>query len=332
MPTDPLLGQGYDVLSIDNFDDFYDIRFKQRNFTSLARHPKFKNFDVDLNNSERVEEILKTHMPDIIVHAAARAGVRPSLVDPLAYVRSNIQATTSLMEAMKKTGIHKIVFCSSSSVYGSRKSFPFEESMAFDSAISFYATSKQCGEMISRLYHNLYNFSVVNLRLFTVYGPRQRPDLAIHKFFKAALLGETVTMYGDGSMARDYTYIDDIVSGIVASIHYLSQLPNSIYKTYNLGGSHPVQLNELIANIEVISGKQMNLQRVGVPMGDVPITYADISAAQRDLGYHPRTPLIRGLSNFYHWLVSEKIYTDEKGISLGYNEQPNVIHLSSNTH
>lgn len=212
-----LLKQGHHVLAIDNLDNYYDPRLKLLNFDDLKPYDNFIGQIFDINNTKELTKAFKEWQPEVVMHTAGKAGVRPSISDPISYIKANLEGTTNLLETMNACGVKKLGFCSSSSVYGEREEMQFSEDLTFDSAVSFYAASKQCGELITRQYHNLYDISVINLRFFTVYGPRQRPDLAIHKFLKAAYLNEPITLFGDGSMKRDYTYIDDIVQGVNSS-------------------------------------------------------------------------------------------------------------------
>lgn len=294
---------GEQVVGIDNFDPFYDVKIKQQNKTALGAIPFYEG---DLCDSVLLAKVFSENDIDLVVHLAAKAGVRPSLQDPTAYARANVEATLSLLDMMNKHGVKKLSFASSSSVYGTTASVPFTEDAAFDSAISVYASTKQAGELFTRMYHNLYNFDVHNLRFFTVYGPRQRPDLAIHKFLKANLLGEEITVFGNGEMARDYTFVEDTVQGILGSINVLRTKKN-VYETYNLGNSTPVTLKELLDTIEKVAGKECRKKSAPVPDGDVPVTFADISKAKRDLGYNPKTNLETGLGVMWQWIQS--IYT-----------------------
>ena len=238
------------------------------------------------------------------IHLAARAGVRPSLKRPVDYIRSNVEATVALMNAMHQSGQKRLIFASSSSIYGKHPQIPFLETHHLEYVMSIYAASKQSGELFTRLYHNLYQFSVINLRFFTVYGPRQRPDLAIHKFLKANLLQQEITLFGDGQMARDYTYIQDILQGVIGAIKRMEKAQTPLYETYNLGGDHPVTLVELIAIIEEICGQKCRVKHREIPLGDVPITYADITQSQKNLGYLPKTPIREGVQKMYAWIQS----------------------------
>lgn len=304
--AEKLLSQGHHVLSIDNLDSYYDPKIKLTNMAELSRYKNFTGEIFDLGNSEKLTPLLKVWQPEVVFHAAGKAGVRPSLKNPTSYIYSNIEVLTSLLESMRICGLNKLIFCSSSSVYGAREEQSMSEEVGFDQAISFYAASKQCGELINRMYHNLYNFSVLNLRFFTVYGPKQRPDLAIHKFLKASIESKPITLFGDGSMKRDYTYIDDIVDGVCKSIDHIFDTEDILYETYNLGNSNPVSLSKLINAIESVTGSKMRIRRQEAPSGDVPITFADITKAKRVLGYNPKVSLNDGISSFYQWMLKQQ--------------------------
>lgn len=296
-----LLEQGHHVTGIDNFDPFYDPSIKRNNIDNLTKHDSFHFVEGDIVNLDLLNEIMGSNKVDTVIHLAAKAGVRPSLNNPLEYVEANIKGTVSLMESMRQNNVQDIVIASSSSVYGTCKNIPFNEEAAFDHSISIYATSKQSTELFSKMYSNLYGLNCINLRFFTVYGPGQRPDLAIHKFLKSTLLDEEITLFGDGSMARDYTYIADIVGGIEGAINRVKN--NQVgHEVFNLGNNSPVTLKELIETIEKVTGKKCKLNYKEVPPGDVPITYADISKSTELLGYNPKTSLEEGLGNFYQWI------------------------------
>lgn len=289
---------GEKIVGVDNFDPFYDVEVKRQNKDALGAIPFYEG---DLCNKELLEKVFSENKIELVVHLAAKAGVRPSLKDPIAYVRANVEATLCLLDTMRRHGVKKLSFASSSSVYGTTATVPFKEDASFDSAISVYATTKQAGELFTRMYHNLYGFDVHNLRFFTVYGPRQRPDLAIHKFMKANLTGEEITVFGNGEMARDYTFVKDTVQGILGSIKVLRR-GSKIYESYNLGNSSPVTLKELLETIEKVTGKECVKKAAPVPDGDVPVTFADISKAKRDLGYNPSTNLETGLGLMWRWI------------------------------
>ena len=291
------IGNQTPIVGLDNFDPFYDTVIKKNNIKNL----KFLRFyEGTLTNKSFVEEIFRQHEISLVVHLAAKAGVRPSLINPAAYIRNNVEATTVLLETMRQFNVTKLVFASSSSIYGQRPT-PFTETTPLDSVTSPYAATKCFGESLVQLYHQLYQIDSHCLRFFTVYGPKQRPDLAIYKFLKAHKLGEKVTLFGDGSMARDYTYIDDTIQGIMSSIRILSQ-NKKICESYNLGNSHPVSLNELVKVITDVTGLSTPITYVPIPKGDVPITYADLSKSRRDLNYHPQTDLKVGLTCMWNWM------------------------------
>jgi UDP-glucuronate 4-epimerase len=238
---------------------------------------------------------------DAVVHLAARAGVRPSIEDPVLYEQVNVGGTSLLLETARQAGVPKFIFASSSSVYGNNEKVPFAESDFVDFPISPYAATKKAGELIGHTYAHLFGMHVTCLRFFTVYGPRQRPDLAIHKFAKLIEVGKPIPVFGDGSTSRDYTYVDDIIAGVLAAIDRANG-----YRVYNLGGSDPVTLSELIAAIEHTLGKRANIDRQPMQPGDVNRTYADITRAANDLGYSPSTRITDGLSKFVAWLRESK--------------------------
>lgn len=299
-----LIHLGHQVTGFDNFDPFYNEKIKLNNLANLNQTKSFNFVKGSLLDPVALSEALDNKF-DCVIHLAASAGVRPSIISPLDYVDNNVKGTVNLLEKMKEKNILKFIFSSSSSVYGNSPNVPFKESDKLDYAISPYATTKLCGENFTRLYHNLYQFSVINLRFFTVYGPRQRPDLAIHKFIKANLNQEPIQIFGDGSMARDYTYIEDTVDGISRALSFISE-NKTIYKTYNLGNSNPIALKELISQIESLTKKSFNLSYSPIPKGDVNITFADIGLAKSELGYSPSTPLRIGLEKFLDWFIKNR--------------------------
>ncbi|MBS1686549.1 MAG: GDP-mannose 4,6-dehydratase [Bacteroidetes bacterium] len=299
--ADALTGQDdIRIIGIDNFDNFYPRDTKEANLSGLLPKANFNFIEGDIRDTTVVDSILENNKIDIVIHLAAKAGVRPSMENPLNYISSNVEGTTNLLESMRRHGVYKMVFASSSSVYGENEKIPFSESDAIDRIISIYAATKLSGEKITKVYHDVYGFSIVNLRFFTVYGERQRPDLAIHKFFKSILKDEPITVYGDGSTSRDYTYVKDIVSGIIASKNYVLQ-HDHCYEVMNLGNNDPVKLMDLIRHIEAVTGRQARLEHKPIPTGDVPRTYADITKAQQLLGYSPTTHIAEGLKAFYQW-------------------------------
>lgn len=292
-----LVELGAFVTGLDNFDSFYSRYVKEANLSFLLSSDRFKLVEGDIRDSDCVESILDKRNIDIIVHLAAKAGVRPSIADPLGYGDVNINGTVSMLEGAKKFGVKKFIFASSSSVYGNNSKVPFSESDNVDFPISPYAATKKAGELICHTYSHLYGINITCLRLFTVYGPRQRPDLAIHKFARLMEAGEVIPVYGDGSMKRDFTYIDDIIDGIVAAIDKCQG-----YEIYNLGESRPVRLDELISHIEQVLGKKAIIDRLPMQPGDVYQTYADLTKVKEALGYEPKTELSKGLVEFVKWL------------------------------
>jgi UDP-glucuronate 4-epimerase len=291
-----LLMDGWDVIGLDNFDRFYDPSIKRANIAACLEQKAFSLIEGDIRDVERVGSIFGRNTVDIIVHLAAKAGVRPSIEDPLGYQDVNINGTMVMLEAAKKYEVKKFIFASSSSVYGNNKKVPFGETDNVDFPISPYAATKKAGELICHTYHHLYEIDMTCLRFFTVYGPRQRPDLAIHKFTRLMEADQPIPVFGDGSMARDFTYIDDILQGVLSAMVHCRG-----YKIYNLGESCPCRLDDLIAHIEKALGKKAVIQRLPVPPGDVMGTFAEITRARRELGYNPVTQLPEGLRHFVQW-------------------------------
>ena len=296
-----LLATGDSVVGLDNFDNFYDPAVKRSNISECIESGRFELIEGDIRDAGCVESILSKGDVDVIVHLAAKAGVRPSIENPVEYQDVNITGTVVMLEAAKKFGIKKFVFASSSSVYGNNKKVPFSETDNVDFPISPYAATKKAGELICHTYSHLYDINMTCLRFFTVYGPRQRPDLAIHKFSRLIEAGQSIPVFGDGSMRRDFTYIDDIVDGVTAAIDKCDG-----YEIYNLGESRPVRLDELIAGIEKSLGKKATIERLPNQPGDVNQTYADVTKAKEKLGYDPDTEISTGLEKFVKWLREDK--------------------------
>jgi len=294
--SEALLGSGWRVIGVDNFDAFYDPAIKQRNLSRCRESSNFSLIEADIRDAAAIERAMDVR-PDVVVHLAARAGVRPSIEQPVLYQDVNINGTLVILEAMRKAGVGRLVFASSSSVYGNNRKVPFSEDDNVDYPISPYAASKKAGELICHTYHHLYGLDIFCLRFFTVYGERQRPDLAIHKFCRLIERGEPIPVFGDGSMMRDHTYIGDIVDGVTKAIDTCKG-----YRIFNLGESEPVSLSDLIAAIEQALGKKAEIKRLPVQPGDVERTCADISRAKSELGYRPTTPLSKGLPRFVQWL------------------------------
>jgi UDP-glucuronate 4-epimerase len=291
-----LLGDGRAVIGVDSFDSFYDPRIKRRNIEDCLKNENFQLVEADIRDHDAMDRAVGAGV-DVIVHLAARAGVRPSIAQPLLYADVNINGTMVLLEAAKKYNIKRFIFASSSSVYGNNEKVPFSEEDNVDFPISPYAATKKAGELICHTYHHLYDISITCLRFFTVYGPRQRPDLAIHKFVRLIEEGESIPVFGDGSMMRDFTYIDDIIDGAVAAMERCDG-----FHVYNLGESQPIAVNDLIAEIENALGKKAVKEYLPPQPGDVERTYADVTMAVRDLDYKPSTPLQVGLAKFTTWL------------------------------
>ena len=298
-----LLADGCRVVGLDNFDPFYDRQLKEENLRLLRQHARFAFCEVDLRQGpDALTAALPTLAYDAVIHLAAKAGVGPSLREPAAYLENNLLGTTHLLEWMRRHAIHTLLFASSSSVYGNTPATPFrEDEPLLARCISPYAASKLAGEELTFTYHHLYQMSVLNARFFTVYGPRQRPDLAIHKFAQLLRAGQPIPVYGDGSTSRDYTFVADTVDGIVRGLNYLLHHPGT-YETVNLGNSQPVALLDLVAAVGAAVGVVPQLEFLPDQPGDVAITYADNTKARRLLGYEPRTPLAEGLRQFVAWL------------------------------
>ncbi len=297
--TEKLLSEGYEVTGIDNFDPFYDKQIKVRNLSSFKNHERFKFYEVDLRVPDFYTLFDSTEF-SAVIHLAAKAGVQPSLDAAAEYVSANITATTHLLDFMNQAGIKKLLFTSSSSVYGNNQSIPFNEKDSVNEPISPYAFTKRACELQNYAYHHLYNIDIINLRLFTVYGPRQRPDLAIHKFVKLINTGQPIKMFGDGSTSRDYTFVLDTVSGFSAALDYLLHHDN-LFEIVNLGNNQPIRLGDLITSIYAEMGKTPQIVTVEEQPGDVKITYADISKAQEMFGYKPTTNLSYGIQQFVKW-------------------------------
>ena len=294
--SERLLSDGWTVAGVDNFDDFYDPQIKRRNISGCLKNKNFQLIEADIRDSAAMEKAVGSGV-EIIVHLAARAGVRPSIAQPLLYADVNVNGTVVLLEAAKKHKVCKFVFGSSSSVYGNNKKIPFCEDDNVDFPISPYAATKKAGELICHTYHHLFGICVICLRYFTVYGSRQRPDLAIHKFAKLIEHGKPIPIYGDGSMMRDFTYIDDIIDSTVAAMQKCAG-----FEIYNLGESKPITVNDLVTEIEKALGKKAVKEYVAAQPGDVERTYADVSKAVRELGYNPSTTIQTGLAKFVAWL------------------------------
>lgn len=297
-----LLSEGtWHVTVVDDFNDFYDPQIKRANISEHLKNENYQLIESDIRDDEKLAEIFAETKFDVIAHLAARAGVRPSLSEPKLYAETNINGTVNLLELAREHGIKQFVFGSSSSVYGVNEKVPFAESDPIFQPISPYAATKAAGELICHTYSHLYDIRTVCLRFFTVYGARQRPDLAIHKFSKLISAGKTIQVFGDGSSRRDYTYIDDIIQGVRAAIDY----DGSIHEVFNLGESQTVTLSELIELIEKSLGTKANIDRQPWQPGDVPATYADIAKSRELLGYDPQTKIQDGIPKFVEWFLAQ---------------------------
>jgi UDP-glucuronate 4-epimerase len=300
-----LVARGERVIVVDNFEPFYDPAIKRANLAALEGNPLFRLVEADIADLPPLEREIEGEEIDFIVHLAARAGVRPSIAQPEAYARTNVLGTISMLELARKRSVRGFVFGSSSSVYGDRAEVPFQESDPVASPISPYAATKRAGELLCHTYAHLYGLGVVALRFFTVYGPRQRPDLAIHKFTRLLSRGEALPFFGDGSTRRDYTWVDDIVQGVRAAIDYNA----SMHEVINLGESETTELSRLIELLEENLGRRAVVDRQPVQPGDVPVTFADISKARRLLGYAPATKIEDGIPKFVEWFLSSRTET-----------------------
>jgi UDP-glucuronate 4-epimerase len=290
-----LIAHGHRVVGVDNFCDFYARSWKEENLRAIGDGIDVE--EMDITDGPRVRALFDRVRPEGVIHLAAMAGVRPSIERPVHYTKVNLEGTTHLLNAAVESGVSRFVFASSSSVYGNNAKVPFAETDDVSEPISPYAATKRAGELICHSFSHLYKLPIACLRFFTVYGPRQRPDLAIHKFARMIHFGKTLPVFGDGSTSRDYTFIDDIVSGILASYDR-----NRAFRIYNLGGSDPVKLSELIAGIERAMGKRAVIDRRPAQPGDVERTFADVTRSRAELGYEPKTKLADGLARFAAWL------------------------------
>lgn len=293
--VEKLVADGHEVSILDDFNDFYDPRIKRANLAGVARAVRVH--EIDLRDAQGVREFFQHKKFDTVVHLAARAGVRPSIAAPQLYYDTNVSGTLHLLEAACAVGLERFIFASSSSVYGICKTIPFSEDAHLTQTISPYAATKIAGEFLCSTYSHLYQMRVVALRFFTVYGARQRPDLAIHQFTRRIEAGEPIDQFGDGSTRRDYTYIDDIIQGVTAAFRY----DGPLFDIFNLGESETISLHELIAAIEQALGRRAKINRLPEQPGDVPLTCADISKARKLLGYNPTTKLAAGLPKFIEW-------------------------------
>ncbi|OGP55148.1 MAG: epimerase [Deltaproteobacteria bacterium RBG_13_52_11] len=294
-----LLREGDEVVCLDNFDAYYDPAIKRRNLEEIKASKGAKGFQLvegDIRDKGLVDDLFRRSSFGLIIHLAARAGVRPSIQQPLLYEEVNVTGTLNLLEACRVFGVMDLIFGSSSSVYGRNPKVPFAEEDRLEAMISPYAVTKRTGELFCYVYHHLYGLNISCLRFFTVYGPRQRPEMAIHKFARLIEQGEKIPLYGDGTSRRDYTYIDDIIAGIMGAVRNLRG-----YDIFNLGESQTVPLRQLISLLEQALGKKAAVEELPEQPGDVPITYADITKSRRLLGYDPKVGIAEGVGQFVQW-------------------------------
>lgn len=293
--SEAMIARGYRVVGVDNFCDFYARSWKEQNVRAVGGGMSLE--EMDITDGPSIRKLIETVRPEGIIHLAAMAGVRPSIERPVYYSKVNLEGTTNLLQGAVENGVRRFVFASSSSVYGNNAKVPFAETDDVSEPISPYAATKRAGELLCHAFWHLYKLPIACLRFFTVYGPRQRPDLAIHKFARLIHFGKTLPVFGDGSTSRDYTYIEDIVGGVLAAYDR-----NQAHRIYNLGGSDPVKLGELIAGLEKAMGKKALIDRRPAQPGDVERTFADVSRSRAELGYEPKVRLADGLDRFARWL------------------------------
>ncbi|MBT4352415.1 SDR family NAD(P)-dependent oxidoreductase [archaeon] len=298
---DRLLELGHKVICLDNLNNYYSPATKIENIKHNISNPNFILQVLSITKKEHMKEVFKTYNIDVVIHLAARAGVRPSIEHPLWYQETNVDGTVNLLELSKQHKVKKFIFGSSSSVYGENKKIPFSEIDDVNNPISPYAASKKACELFCYTYSYLTGLDIACLRFFTVYGPRGRPEMAIYLFTKWIMEGTAISMFGDGETMRDYTYISDIVNGIVSCIDV-----NFKYEIINLGNSNPIKLKNLVSTIEKITGKKAKIEQKPIPKGDVPLTYADLTKAKRLLNYEPKVSIEEGIKNFYEWFKTNK--------------------------
>ncbi len=303
-----LVARGDRVIGVDNFDPFYDQKLKLANLADFAPD-RFELVELDIRDAQAMRELFDRVRPEGVFHIAALAGVRPSIADPARCVSVNVDGLVSVLEAARACECRRFIFASSSSVYGNNTKVPFAETDPVDEPISPYAATKRAGELICHTYSRLYGISITCLRFFTVYGPAQRPDLAISKFMRLIADDQPVPMFGDGSTSRDYTYIDDIIQGVLAAHEFLSSSSSSLtpqasglFRIFNLGGSQPVSLRDMIDSIGAVVGNKPRIEQLPMQPGDVQQTYADLSRSREDLGFDPQTPFEDGLRKQWAWL------------------------------
>lgn len=295
-----LLGQGARVMGLDNFNDYYSPRLKADRDRELRQFPQFVSLKADLTDQAALEGLFREHRPQKICHMAAQPGVRYSLINPFAYQKSNLEGFLNLLEACKRHRVERLVYASSSSVYGGLRELPYREDQRVDTPISLYAATKRANELMAHAYTHLFSLPTVGLRLFTVYGPWGRPDMAVWLFTEAILQGEPIKVFNFGRMRRDFTYIDDIVQGIVAALMVPGLQP---YELFNLGHHHPEDLPRVIALLERELGRKARQELLPMQPGDIPATFADIDRARAKLGFAPLTPIDEGLPRFVRWYL-----------------------------
>lgn len=308
-----LVARGDVVAVVDDFNDFYDPAIKWTNCAAFGSHRNASVHQGDIRDAAFLAAVFASFCPDRVVHLAARAGVRPSIAAPHLYEATNVLGTLNLLEACRHGGIKKFIFASSSSVYGVNSKVPFSETDSISRVISPYAATKVAGEAFCQTYAHLYGMTITCLRFFTAYGPRQRPDLAIHKFARLIDTGQPIPLFGDGSSKRDYTYIDDIVEGVIAALAYEA----TQFEIINLGDSHTVALVDLVALLEAAIGKKAAIDWQPAQPGDVPITFADIGKARQLLGYAPKITIEGGLQKYTEWLRAVGMSAGNRGVSKG---------------
>lgn len=299
--AEQLLAAGHQVTGIDNFDLFYSRKIKEENMSGFIHHKSFQFIEGDICNPSA----FPASKFDVVLHLAAKAGVRPSIEQPRIYLDVNVNGTQNLLEWMREQSMHKLVFASSSSVYGNNEKTPFSETDNVDAPISPYAATKKSAELLCHTYHHLHDINILCLRFFTVYGPRQRPDLAIYKFNKLIADGKVIQMFGDGSTARDYTFVSDTVVGVIKAMEYVMKHEN-VFEIINLGNNQPVTLKKLIDEISHIQNVKPMIEQLPMQAGDVDITFADISKAEKILDYHPSVKIEEGLKKFFQWFKEQR--------------------------
>jgi len=298
--TDSLLAQGARVIGVDNFCDFYDPAIKRQNIAPAQQNNNFTLVEADIRDRDAMLDTFKTHQPKTVVHLAAMAGVRPSIERPELYTAVNVLGTTNLLDAAVANSAQRFVFASSSSVYGNNEKTPFAETDPVDYPISPYAATKKACELICHTYWHLHQLPMICLRFFTVFGPRQRPDLAIGKFLRLVANEQPIPMFGDGSTSRDYTFVQDTAAGIRAAMNHCT--PDVGYRIYNLGSDAPVTLKQMIETIESVTGKKANIDQKPTQPGDVDRTWADLTRSRGELGYAPQTSLADGIAKQWAWM------------------------------